>query len=182
MRTLILFLLSALALPVLADDPKGAPTRKHGLWEMNMEHQGGHKMTMRNCVGPGSDSVSQQQSGPNMGAPNTRQKQNCSKQTVNRQSGKVVLDSVCKHGDTTVTTHAEFTGDFNTGYRADMHSRFDPPMRGMKETRQVMTMRWLGPCKPGQKPGDVEMQMPGMEGRGGGGSFNMKDLMDRMKR
>ncbi len=181
MRTMTLFLLTALALPALADDPKGTPTRKHGLWEMNME-TGGHRMTMRHCVGPGTDSVSHHQGGPNAGGPNMRKQQNCSKNNVSRQSGKVVVDSVCQHGGSTVTTHAEFTGDFNTGYRADMHSRFDPPMRGMKETKQVMTMRWLGPCKPGQKPGDVEMQMPGQEGRGGPAGFNMQDLMNRMKR
>src|SRR3989344_1083199 len=93
MRMLILFLLTALALPALADDPKGAPTRKHGLWEMTMEHQGGHKMTMRNCVGPGSYSVSQPQGGPGADGKKMRKQQNCRKHTVSRQSGKVEMDS-----------------------------------------------------------------------------------------
>jgi hypothetical protein len=182
MRTAILFVLALSAFPALAETAKDAPMRKHGLWEMTIEHQGGHKMSMKTCVGPGFDSVSQQQGGP--GGPGMRRQQsNCSKQTVSRQAGKVIIDSVCKHGDSTATTHAEFTGDFSTQYRADMHTRFDPPMRGMREARQVMAMRWLGPCKPGQRPGDVEMQLPGMEGRGGApGSFNMKDMMERMKR
>jgi hypothetical protein len=182
MRLLIpAILLSMAGTANAADVPKDAPQRKHGLWEMTIEHQGGHKITMKTCVGPGFDSVSQRQDGP--GGPRMqRQQGNCSKNTVSRQAGKVVIDSVCQHGGTTATTHAEFTGDFNSEYRADIHTRFDPPMRGMKEARQVMAMRWLGACKPGQRPGDVEMQLPGMEGRGGPGGFNMKDMMERMKR
>ena len=50
-----------------------------------------------------------------------------------------------------------------------MRTTFDPPMQGMKEMTQKIDARWVGACKPGQKPGDVVM-----EGRS---SMNMQELM-----
>jgi len=174
MRTVIVLLFTALSLPVLAESPGNMPVRKHGLWEITMD-TGGHHMTMKHCVGPGTDSVAHQ-------AGQKMQRSKCSKNTVRRQGSKVIGESVCKFGGTTATTRMEFSGDFTTNYRGNLHTRYDPPMRGMREARQIMTARWTGPCKPGQRPGDVEMQMPGAGGRGGPGSFNMQDMLKRMQR
>ncbi len=44
----------------------------------------------------------------------------------------------------------------------------------MREATTKMEAKWLGPCKAGQKPGDVMIQgIPGM---------NMEELMKGMKR
>lgn len=37
---------------------------------------------------------------------------------------------------------------------------YRPPLEGMSEVTMTMNARWIGPCKPGQKPGDVDI--PGM--------------------
>jgi hypothetical protein len=42
----------------------------------------------------------------------------------------------------------------------------------MKSSKQSMEAKWLGPCKPGQKPGDVIM--PGM------GSMNINEMMKNL--
>jgi hypothetical protein len=85
-------------------------------------------------------------------------------------AGKVTVHSVCRHQGTTATTDAVITGDFDKAYRNDMVTRFSPPQNGIKEMKMVQEARWLGPCKPGQKPGDVIM--PGM------GKFNMQEMMN----
>jgi hypothetical protein len=46
----------------------------------------------------------------------------------------------------------------------------------MKEMRQKIEARWLGPCKPGQKPGDVFV-----EGMGGMNINEMTQGMDPKK-
>ena len=50
------------------------------------------------------------------------------------------------------------TGD--TAYRGDVKMRFTPPMSGISEMNMKVDGRWLGPCRPGMKPGDLVM--PGM--------------------
>ena len=42
----------------------------------------------------------------------------------------------------------------------------------MSETKLTQEARWLGPCKPGQKPGDIVM--PGMPPMNAG---NMQEMM-----
>ena len=39
----------------------------------------------------------------------------------------------------------------------------------------VLEAKWLGPCKPGQKPGDIVM--PGL--KGAGGQMNLQELMKK---
>ena len=73
---------------------------------------------------------------------------------------------------TTATTDAVITGDFDSSYRNDMQVRYNPPQRGMSEMKMTQEARWLGPCKPGQKPGDI--MMPGMPPVNAG---NMQEMM-----
>ena len=42
----------------------------------------------------------------------------------------------------------------------------------MKESASTMEAKWLGACKPGQKPGDISM--PGMP------DINMNDMMKNL--
>jgi hypothetical protein len=65
------------------------------------------------------------------------------------------------------------TGAFDTGYRMKSKTTFDPPMRGMRESSMTIEAKWLGPSKPGQRPGDVSMKgMPeGMP------NINIHDLL-----
>ncbi len=148
-RLSLVFVTALFTLQAQAAD---APKRKSGLWEMKMQMAGmPGNGPMQMCVDQASDNVMQERA---------REKVNCPVMDVKQGIGKVTIHSVCKHEGTTVTTDAVITGDFNSSYRNDMVMRYDPPMQGMKEMKMTQDARWLGPCKAGQKPGDVIM--PGM--------------------
>lgn len=167
MRYLIFILLVVFALPSQADLPK----RKPGLWEIKMtsDSSRGHgPMVSQQCIDATTDDLMQQRA-QGMG------KVECSKNTVRKEGGKTIAESVCRSGGTTTTTKAVFSGDFSSNYRGDIHATYSPPMMGMKEARSTIEAKWLGACKAGQKPGDVIM--PGMPG---GGKFNMDDMMKKM--
>ena len=57
--------------------------------------------------------------------------------------------------------------------RAACH--FDPPLHTRASSDIVTEAKWLGPCKPGQKPGDIDA--PGLKGMGGSSQMNMQELM-----
>jgi hypothetical protein len=95
-------------------------------------------------------------------------KMSCSKNEVRKEGDKIVTDSVCKVGGSTATTHAVFTGKFDSAYKADIKSTYEPPMHGMRESSSMIEAKWLGACLAGQKPGDVIMP---------GGMANMEELM-----
>jgi hypothetical protein len=140
------------------------PKQKPGLWQHNMTTIGAPmpptSVTM--CTDERMDKMLADRSAA----------QRCSQQTVRRDGGAVVFEAVCTQQNTTVRTKGRFSGDFNSHYTGETHTTFDPPLHGMKEMRQKIDARWVSPCKPGQKPGDVEMQ--GMKGA------NMQEMMKGM--
>lgn len=146
---LVPFLAAIVAAPALAQNVD-LPLRKEGLWQMNSAVSGAPPTTSTLCMDKtfGKEML---QMGSSM------QKDLCSRNDVSRDGDKVHLHSVCKFGDTTATSKgtAVFSGD--TAYRMDMHSTYSPPMMGMKEARTTVEAKWLGACKPGQKPGDVTL-------------------------
>ena len=159
-----------LSFPVLGAD---LPKRKPGLWEISMRMEGVPNMgPMQQCIDKNTDNLMQQQA--------KEQKQECSVMDVKSSGNKVTVYSVCKMDGTTATTNGTFEGQFDSGYKGTMKTRFNPPYQGMSESNMTQEARWLGPCKPGQKPGDVIM--PGM----GGVNINemMKDpkIQEMMKR
>jgi Protein of unknown function (DUF3617) len=164
MRSLIILVVLSIGYGVAAAASSDAPQRKSGLWEMKMS--GGHMpggMTMQQCVDQKSDDISKMQ----------QAKSNCTKNVVRREGDKIVAESVCKMEGTTATTRTVFTGNFDSAFKADIRSTYDPPMHGMRESSSMMEAKWLGPCLAGQKAGD--MVMPGMPG----GMPNMEELMKR---
>ena len=74
---------------------------------------------------------------------------------------KVTVHSVCKIEGSTATTDGVFEGAFDSSYKGSMKTRYNPPLQGMSESNMTQQARWLGPCKPGQKPGDVIMPKMG---------------------
>ncbi|MCC6534511.1 MAG: DUF3617 family protein [Burkholderiales bacterium] len=139
-----------------------APKRKPGLWQQTMTTSGAAipPQSMSMCTDEKTDQLVTARAGDN---------QRCTQQSARRQGNNVVIDAVCNDGKTTIRTHGVFSGDFNTRYSGELRSTFEPPMHGMKEMTQKIDARWVGPCKPGQKPGDVAL-----EGMGG---MNMNELM-----
>lgn len=149
-----------------AETPKDMPKRKSGLWQLSMKMDAGPApMRMQQCVDEKSDDLMQQQ-----GEKQTQA--NCSKNAYNKTGNRINIESVCKLGETTATTQAVFTGDFSSAYRGEINSSYSPPLHGMKASKQTIEAKWLGPCKAGQKPGDV--MMPGM------GTMNPAEMMKNL--
>jgi hypothetical protein len=140
---------------VMAQD---APRRKSGLWEISMTSpQMPHPMVTRQCVDEKTD---------DLGKRPMRGNEKCTKQSVRREGGNVVVESVCQMEGSTATTRGVFSGDFASAYKGEMTTTFSPPMHGMTESKMNFQAKLTGPCAAGQKPGDVQMQgMPGMPKR-----------------
>jgi hypothetical protein len=86
----------------------------------------------------------------------------CSKQDMTKTATGMIVDSVCKFGEGTTTTHAVITGDFDSAYTVNVASKREGgrPIPGMPadgSSHMTITAKWLGPCAAGQKPGDVTM-------------------------
>jgi Protein of unknown function (DUF3617) len=156
-------------MPALALD---LPTRKTGLWELKMIFEGRNlpPTVMKQCVDPATDRLMN----ANFGGSN---EEACSKKDIKNTGGTLTIDSVCKFGDATTTSHAVVSGSFESAYTIKIASTRagGPPMPGVApgaETHMTIEATWLGACAAGQKPGDVVMS--------NGMSMNVLD-MQRMR-
>jgi hypothetical protein len=173
-RFLTIFaIMPVLGLAARADE---TPKRKPGLWEINNKMAGmpAGAGPIQTCIGAETDNLIMQ------GTADMRAQ--CSKMETRRSGADFLISSVCKMGSTTATTEGKFTGNFDSAYHADMHITYDPPIHGMSKADMTLDAKWLGPCKEGQKAGDITM--PGMP-QGGPKSINMEEMMkmrDQMMR
>jgi len=143
------------------------PVRKAGLWEMKMVRSGGSipEMTMQHCTDATTDKQMSTSFSPG--------KETCSKQDIQKTATGYVSDSVCGVAGMTITSHAEITGDFNSAYTVKMTSRTEGAPSGMpRDSATTIEAKWLGACKPDQKPGDIVMP--------GGMKMNILEL-DKLK-
>jgi hypothetical protein len=149
-----------------ADD---LPIRKAGLWEIKMAKTGSPlpDMTMQHCTDETTDKDMN-----NMVSPMA--KQICSKQDIQKTATGYVTDSLCSVAGTSIASHSEITGDFNSAYTVTTTSHSDLGSKGTpRDAVTKIEAKWLGACKPDQKPGDIVMP-------GGGFKLNVKD-MDKLK-
>jgi hypothetical protein len=147
------------------------PKRKSGLWEIKTTMKGQQPVSRpaaQHCIDEKSDDL-MRQSGKN----DTQ----CTQKDMRRDGNRLVIHSVCKFGQTTATSEMVFAGKFDSDYRADIHTTYEPPMMGMKEASMLIEAKWTGPCKPGMKPGDIIM--PGMPA--GMPNINMNEIMKRQQ-
>jgi len=94
-------------------------------------------------------------------------KPDCDNPSVSRDGDKLIVHTSCKMGSSKVLSEIVTTGDLDSAYHSDIHSTFEPPIQGKKDTTMSMDMKWLGPCAPGQKAGMVAGPMKGlMKGKG----------------
>jgi hypothetical protein len=140
------------------------PVRKAGLWEMKMARTGSAipDMTMQHCTDETTDKEMN-----NMVSPMA--KQICSRQDVQMTATGYVADSVCSVAGLAVSSHSEIVGDFNSAYTVTTSAHTE---RGgnmpARDTTTRIEAKWVGACKPDQKPGDIVMP-------GGGFKLNIKD-------
>lgn len=166
-RRVLLIAVALLAIAVagtaLAAD---LPKRKPGLWEIKVRMDGMPDIgPMQQCIDQNTDNLMQQEA--------QQGKPDCSVMDIKAAGKKVTIHAVCKVGGTTTTTDGVFEGAFDSSYTGTMKTKFNPPMQGMSESNMTQEARWLGPCKPGQKAGDVIM--PGI------GGMNIQDMMNDPK-
>ena len=155
-------------LPALPARAVEMPTRKAGLWEMKVVRTGSPlpEMTMQHCT----DAATDKEMGATFG-PQSRD--TCSKQDIQKTASGYVSDTVCSVAGMTITSHAEITGDFNSAYTVKSTAHTDRGAAAApRDSTTTVEAKWLGACKPEQKPGDIVMP--------GGRTMNVKDI-ERMK-
>jgi hypothetical protein len=162
MRRLLSFGLAAGLLSPAAHAEE-LPVRKAGLWEMKVVKVGGAvpEMTMQHCTDPTTDKDMSNSASP-------LAKQICTRQDIRKTATGYLTDSDCNVAGVSMTTHAEIVGDFNSGYSitSTTHSDKGPGGKPLDATTKIEA-KWIGDCKPGQKPGDIVMP--------GGFKMNVKD-------
>jgi Protein of unknown function (DUF3617) len=159
------------AIAVVAVGPVASldvPSRKAGLWEMKMVFEGRNTPAhvSHHCVDAETDKLMS-----SFG--NASTKDMCSKMDTQKVGDTYVVDSVCKMGPSTNTSHAVISGDFNSAYTVKMSSATQggpnlPGTRPDQKTEMTVEARWTGACKPDQKPGDIIMS--------NGVKMNIRDL------
>jgi len=92
----------------------------------------------------------------------------CSKFEVKHSGNRYTSEAVCKLGESRMTARSTMTLSGDTGYRIEGASTYDPPFMGMKEATTTVEAKHAGPCKPGQKPGDIMTA--------GGQTINIRNL------
>ena len=170
-RQLLSFCLAACLLAALpAADARAVelPARKAGLWEMKTMRAGSPtpEMTMQHCTDETTDKEMSSSFSP-------ASKEMCSKQDIQKTAAGYVTDSVCAVAGMTITSHSEIAGDFNAAYtvKSTSHSQGGPA--GVpRDSTTTIEAKWLGACKPDQKPGDIVMP--------GGIKMNIRD-MEKLK-
>jgi hypothetical protein len=128
------------------------PKRKSGLWEITRTtvRTEGKPKVIQWCIDQKTDNAVYQLA-------EGMRNESCKVDKMKREGDKLLVDGVCTLGTThsTSKTHAVITGSFDSAYKIESTSIYDPPMRGKAEGSSTMSARWVGPCKPDQKPGDV---------------------------
>jgi hypothetical protein len=144
------------------------PTRKAGLWELKMLRAGSSvpEMSMQHCTDETTDKKMTTSLSP-------MAKENCSKNDIRKTATGYVTDSVCSFGGTTMTSHSEVTGDFNSAYSVTVTSHNEgAPAGAPRDTNLTLEAKWLGACAADQRPGDIVMP--------GGFRMNITD-MEKLK-
>jgi hypothetical protein len=138
------------------------PARKAGLWELKMSLEGRDmsSFAMKHRVDAATDKLMN----ANFGGPAN---QACAKQDATKAAGAIIVDSVCKFGDATTTSHAAVTGNFESAYTVNVTSTREGgrPLPGQAPgapTHMTIQATWLGPCAAGQRAagqraGDIVM-------------------------
>jgi hypothetical protein len=162
----LLFCLGFCLLAVLpAPDARAVemPVRKAGLWEMKIVRTGTQlpEMTMQHCTDEATDREMNTGLAP-------AAKDVCSKNDIQKTATGYVGDSACNVAGASVTSHSEISGDFTSAYTVKTTSHTEHgPAALPRDTTMTIEAKWLGACKPDQKPGDIMMP--------GGFKLNIKD-------
>ena len=135
----------------MADTP--LPHQKLGLWQQVFT-TGANKISDQVCLDAASEA---KLSAIRSQFSNTSCK---SKQVTHNRDGSWSIASICEPRKGWMTTsHVEVTGNFDSKFTAVISSTTTgAPLSATHGTHKTtLVSTWLGPCKPGQKGGDVTM-------------------------
>jgi hypothetical protein len=142
----------------------GKPHPKAGLWQMAISSDAGPGISVSGqiCIDAKTENSAFESS------PRTHSKDCTDPSFLVSPGGGLVFETVCKvSGGRTITSHGVASGDFNNAYSVDFTTKVDPPLEGgIGDGHSRIAAHWLGPCKPGQKPGQMSGVKLGGLGRG----------------
>lgn len=152
--------------PARADE---FPPRKAGLWQVDMTMSMAQMppQQMKMCIDPGTDAEMYK-----LGI--SASQGMCDKPDLHRSGNTVTVSTMCKMGDSQISTTAvtKFTGD--TAYHTEAHTKMTPaPAGGSGETTITQEAKWVGPCPADMVAGDVVM--------GNGMKMNIKQMLGGTK-
>jgi hypothetical protein len=137
-------LLRLISLPVLltttlavAADHAGA--RKSGEWEISVTVSGQSTQTNKYCIDAATDDIAA------MAGIGVAQS-GCTETHTERSAQGVTIRSVCKQGNSTVTTTGTLSGDLETGYQGEVAKNYSPPLYGRTQIKSTVEARYLGSC------------------------------------
>ena len=166
------FAISVLALAACASSAvaQEIPTRRAGLWEVTMTHDGRNTppQTMQQCTDAETDKL-MNAFGGDISA------DMCSKQEVKKVGTTLVINATCQIGPMKSTSQSVVSGDFNTNYTVKVTSKLEgvpAAAQGIAGGTTTIQARWVGACKAGQRPGDIVMA--------NGQTMNIRDLRKLM--
>jgi hypothetical protein len=143
--------------------------RKPGFWEMKVQNSfgGPEIITMWHCIDEASERETR-----SMFA--SMSKEVCPKKESRKTATATgyAIDTVCSGAGTMRTSHSEFTGDYNSAYTLKTTSHREDGPANARDVTITIEGKWLGPCKPDQKPGDSWV---------GGFKQTIEDTRKRMK-
>ena len=128
----MLFVIAAHAFTCTAASAFEPGPHKPGLWEMRVQTEG-HTMVEHVCFDATTDATQNAIADAYM-------KQHCTKNEMRQEGGKWIADSICAGSG---TLHTVTTASGDSAYHTEGSITVDS--------------QWLGPCKPGQKPGAIEI-------------------------
>ncbi len=141
--------IACLAGPALAA-AEPMPTRKEGLWEVTVRGETEsvlRKQTVQQCTSKEAEPVMLLSVVPGQ--------EHCHDVKVRRaQRGSYKIQTVCYVHDNRVDATVELSGDLKAHYSGAFEVKYAKRVR-FEPGRTLFEGRWLGACRPGQRPGDM---------------------------
>ena len=138
MKSYAIFSIAVLAICAVASvSAVEPPAQKPGVWETTMKGTSIPGRSMSMCM----DAATQVEA-------NATKKQYCSKNEWRHEGNIWTGDSVCAVMGNQIVAHAVMTMNGEDAYHTEITSQ-----SGNKSSVMTVDGKWLGACKPGQKPG-----------------------------
>ena len=164
----LLLALSVASLSLLSSGPAAAadiPTLKSGLWEVTRSGGGAQGKNVTTMCLDEATQAQMRDFGLGMA------KDMCSKNDMRNEGNRLLTNATCNLGNTVMKTQSVMTFTNANSYHTEINASYDPPMFNMKESKTVLDGKWMGACKPGQKPGDMTLE--------NGQTVNMQQMMKK---